>query len=311
MAYTDRFYDDPFGTKRRSAKDDLLKDVEDTFYGGGAAPAPTPTPTPKPTSLAMLGQPTGVLGKRQNAVSRIKRTLPFVDTSTGSQYIGPNGGGLGPQYDDRGYVNPLPRGAVGIQGSQQDKTFNQTLNGSQPTQSTIPTPPRPQTPAELAASMIGENLNKHGSLFGTGQIAEFAPLPSGQSGQINAASRFSSKPFVEGGYQFEAGTLLPEGFQESGGGGLTRQIPQENNQTLHFLPPGFTAATGSTGVPGSTQSDIHFQPPGFSSVTGVVGANKQLQLPQGQQLPQQQTQPIRIQSALDKVREMQGFGSAY
>lgn len=25
---------------------DLLKDVEDTFYGGGQAPAPTPTPTP-------------------------------------------------------------------------------------------------------------------------------------------------------------------------------------------------------------------------------------------------------------------------
>lgn len=28
-------------------RDDLLKDAEDTFYGGGNAPRPTPTPTPQ------------------------------------------------------------------------------------------------------------------------------------------------------------------------------------------------------------------------------------------------------------------------
>ena len=29
---------------------DLLRDTENTFYGGGTAPPPTPTPTPRPKS---------------------------------------------------------------------------------------------------------------------------------------------------------------------------------------------------------------------------------------------------------------------
>lgn len=45
-------------------RDDLLKDIDSTFYGGGQAPNPTPTPTPpvKPhqMSLAQLYDHFGV-----------------------------------------------------------------------------------------------------------------------------------------------------------------------------------------------------------------------------------------------------------
>lgn len=106
----------------------------------------------------------------------------------------------------------------------------------------------------------------------------------GLTRRVNAptAPRYSAQPFVEGGYTFPAGSQLPEGFQESGGGGLTRQIPQDTGEqsTVHFLPPGFTSTTGSTGVPGSTQNDTHFLPPGFSSVAGITDTNsKQLRQP--------------------------------
>lgn len=61
------------GDERR----DLLKDVEDTFYGGGhAQPKPTPTPTPKPR-------------KYQYGTSNVRRAVDFAAQS------GFNAGGFG------------------------------------------------------------------------------------------------------------------------------------------------------------------------------------------------------------------------
>lgn len=170
MAYTSDRYSFP-RPKKRSEQTDLLKDAEDTFYGGGhSQPTPTPTPTPQTTVLAMNNNPTGVLSSR-NGASRVRNPEPnegILPTTTGSQYVGGGGRQLGPQYNERGNVNPLPRGAVGIQGSQQD-AFNTSLNGSQPQSSQIPTPGRPMSHTELATDIAKRNLTAAGSQLGTPQ----------------------------------------------------------------------------------------------------------------------------------------------
>ena len=49
-----------FIPKRFDQRSDLLKDAEDSFYGGGQAPprpTPTPTPTPRPAGLEVQNTP--------------------------------------------------------------------------------------------------------------------------------------------------------------------------------------------------------------------------------------------------------------
>ncbi len=124
MAYTDRFY---------ATSDDDAQFPNDPFrkyFGGGARPSPTPKPTPTPTQVAMLGPTKGLFSPAtptpatvtpltQNAASRVN--------ANGSRYIAEGGRDLGPQYDDQGRVNPLPRGAVGVQGSPGANDFNVSL----------------------------------------------------------------------------------------------------------------------------------------------------------------------------------------
>ncbi len=69
---------------RRDDRADLLKDAENTFYGGGQAPMPTPTPTPQPNGYQygtadVYRQAMGPVtdeerrrGRRTNAASRIQ-----------------------------------------------------------------------------------------------------------------------------------------------------------------------------------------------------------------------------------------------
>ncbi len=52
----------------RDDRADLLRDAENTFYGGGQAPMPTPTPTPKPQGYQYGSE--DVL-RRRNAASRV------------------------------------------------------------------------------------------------------------------------------------------------------------------------------------------------------------------------------------------------
>lgn len=300
MAFTSDRYSFP-RPKKRSEQSDLLKDAEDAFYGGGNSqrPTPTPTPVPKPTSLAMLGQPIG-LGTSTNGASRARRSGGGItnvspdDPVSQSQYLGPNGSLLGPQYNRFGSVNPLPRGAVGIQGSQQD-AFNTSLNGSQPQSSQIPTPGRPMTHVEMATDIAKRNLTASGSQLGNTQSEN--ALPSGVQPYISPEEAARKSLQWTGGNVGWQPYLSPEQMTAQNlqytGGPSSGSVNAPSQQTIHFLPPGFTTAVGSTGVPNSTPNDIHFLPPGFTSVQGTKGQNGQLQF-----------QPP------DKTKD-QGYGSAY
>ncbi len=60
---------------RRDDRADLLRETENTFYGGGQAPMPTPTPTSTPRMRYQYG--TYDVQRRRNAASRI----PYLDQS--------------------------------------------------------------------------------------------------------------------------------------------------------------------------------------------------------------------------------------
>lgn len=139
---------------RRDDRADLLRDAENTFYGGGNAPAPTPTPTPKPRGY-QYGTDDVTDQRKNNAASRYNRHWDVNPIST-SQYIGKGGTLLGPQYDPQtAAVNPLPGGAVGIQGFSQPQSFGAAS--------------KPMTHTEMAADIARRNLTSSGSLLGTPQ----------------------------------------------------------------------------------------------------------------------------------------------
>lgn len=58
---------------------DLLRDAENTFYGGGTAPIPTPTPTPQPQRLAMTPEQAQNLAIAQAIARENMRRLSGVD----------------------------------------------------------------------------------------------------------------------------------------------------------------------------------------------------------------------------------------
>lgn len=286
----------PFLGRRRNAvsrlkmfddRTDLLKDAEDTFYGGGnAPPAPTPTPTPVPRSLPVtMSAKTAIPG---NGASRTQPPAPKAAPPIWT----PN-------------MSASVLGAVGGPSGDTASTFTGNTGF------------KAQTHTEMAADIARRNLQAAGAgpqnqsavsrlpfVSGGYQFPAGSPLPEGfqedNSGGLTrrvspvTETQYSKMPFVEGGYVFPAGSQLPEGFQENGGGGLTRRVQQEtNNQTVHFLPPGFTSAVGSTGAPNSSPNDIHFLPPGFTAISGTVNPDtKQLQF-------------------VPPKREEDGYGSAY
>ncbi len=301
----------------RDDRGDLLKDAENTFYGGGTAPMPTPTPTPTARGYAHGTSSVFDPKKRRNAASRLSY------------------GSLG------GPVGSTAFGAMINTAQQTQPVPTSTYNPAASTSNlNIPSQQRPMSHTDMAVDIARRNLTTTGSALGIPQQPSGPPtsrmpfinggyqfpagsvLPSGfredggggltQGSQTEA--RYSSSPFVNGGYIFPTGSVLPEGFQEDGGGGLTRQVsgsdpygyvamarsqsggktpnwtPEEWKQAtgggpqsdVHFLPPGFTATTGSSGTPNSSPNDIHFLPPGFTSVQGVTNPQtKQLQQDQG------------------------------
>jgi hypothetical protein len=298
MAYTDRF--DPF-MRRRDDRSDLLKEAEDSFYGGGNAPRPSPTPTatPRPTQLAMNGQPSGVLSTSTNAAGRVRTGGGILnvtpdDPVSSSRYLGPNGTDLGPQYDPTGAVNPLPKGAIGVQGSQNATAFNRSLNGSQPIPGAAPSPQMTHT--EMAADIAKRNLTASGSLLGD-QPQQQQQIPAGFRGYVSPERAASEGLQWTGGNTGWQPYVSPEEATKRNlqfTGGLNNVPSQQDQPTTHFLPPGFTSVQGSTGAPNSSPNDIHFLPPGFTSVQGTTNPQtKQLQF-----VPPPQKQD-------------EGYGSAY
>ncbi len=294
---------------RRDDRGDLLRDAENTFYGGGHVPAPSPTP--KPVRGYAYGTD-DVLDQNDypNAASRVRpRTVtstmansfysgrggtplgPQYDPSTGFQnprpsgtvglrgsgdtnisgstYIGRNGVDLGPQYGNQGQLNPKPAGAIGLQGSLPQTTAQQALSNFN----------RPMTHTEMAADIAKRNLTASGSQLGTPQ--QNTPLPAGVNQNITPEqARDMGLQWTGGnvGWQpyISPQQMTDQNLQYTGGS----NIPSQNGTTTHFLPPGFTTTTGSTGAPNSSPNDIHFLPPGFTSVQGAVNATtKQLQEP--------------------------------
>ncbi len=249
---------------------DLLKDAENTFYGGGTAPVPTPTPTPPTRGYAYGTEDVDPLKRKTTGAGRTFRRVDASNPVSTSQYMGMGGALLGPQYDQSGGVNPLPKGAVGVQGFAQ--TFNQNLNGSTPASSGF-TNQRPKTPSEMAADIARRNLTSVGSQLGTPQQTQ-QQVQSGFMGYVSPEDAGSQN------LQWTGGNTGWQSAQYTGG----TNIPSQQDQpTVHFLPPGFTATTGSTGTPNSSPNDIHFLPPGFTSVQGVTNPQtKQLQQPDDQ-----------------------------
>ena len=270
----------------RDDRGDLLRDAENTFYGGGNAPAPTPTPTPKPRGYQYGTSSVDdfdVFNKKRNAAGRLNRagimnvqddpTKPNFDPVSTSQYMGKGGTLLGAQYNPTsGRVNPLPGGAVGIQGFSQPSSFTAAS--------------KPMTHTEMAADIARRNLTSSGSLLGTPQsripgIADSTLSDQGiDPNQSMANVNFNALRNIQDNKDRQAGTY---------------QAPATDQSTIHFLPPGFTSVTGSTGVNGSSPNDIHFLPPGFTSVQGTTNSQtKQLQfIPPGMK------------------KEDEGYGSAY
>ncbi len=256
----------------RDDRADLLAEADNTFYGGGQAPAPTPTPTPAPRRAYQYGTSSvddfDVFNKNRNAASRINRPglinvqddpkKPNFNPVSTSQYMGKGGTLLGPQYNPTsGRVNPLPAGAVGIQGFSQPQTYSSGFRS------------QPMTHTEMAADIARRNLTATGSMLGTPQqqvpgISNSTLVDQGiDPSQSMANVSMNALRNIQDNKNRQAGT-----YQE----------PAQDQSTVHFLPPGFTAVTGSSGAQGSNPNDIHFLPPGFSSVQGVTNPQtKQLQ----------------------------------
>ncbi len=79
-------------TVQSDDRDDLLRDADTTFYGGGQAPMPTPTPTPKPNGY-QYG--TEDVRRRRNAASRFTSNYSPLTTATQGVRIGGQYGGAG------------------------------------------------------------------------------------------------------------------------------------------------------------------------------------------------------------------------
>lgn len=100
-----------------SDRADLLKEAEETFYGGGQAqkPVPTPTPTPKPR-------------KYQYGTSNVRRAVDFAAPSSGYGFSTRSFGGFGgPQGSTAGITftgSNFGREGVGAGGSPASGSLN-------------------------------------------------------------------------------------------------------------------------------------------------------------------------------------------
>lgn len=227
-----------------------------------------PTPEENPAYQAAISRP-------RNGAGITQRNVSPNNPVSASRYIGQNGVDLGPQYDRTGGVNPLPRGAVGVQGAQN---FNQSLNGVQP-QDQSQSFNTQMSHTDMATEIARRNLAATGSLLGGSSQQQ--QIPSGFQGYVSPEDAAQKNLQWTGGSAGWQPYLSPEQataqhLQYSGG-----QSPGSANaasdQTVHFLPPGFSTAIGSTGVKGSSPNDIHFLPPGFTAFQATTGDNGQLQ----------------------------------
>lgn len=269
-------------------------DVEDRFapYGSGAATSKTvksfirryglpnsrgnvTTPTPS-GGTATVGQSPGYSDEESIDIGSLTR-FPVSQ----SQYIGASGAVIGPQYDPKtGTVNPLPKGAVGVQGAPNANVFNRSLQGSLPASANVPIPATPLTHSQMATDIARRNLTSTGSVLGTPP----SNLPS------NVQLYISPEEAAAKGLQFTGGDegwqpyVSPQEMTDQNlmytGGPSSGSADASSRNTTRFLPPGFTTSVGSTGVAGSTDDDINFLPPGFNSVQGSINPiNQQLQRP--------------------------------
>ena len=143
-----------------------------------------------------------------------------------------------------------------------------------------------------------------GQMFQNQYASMFAPqqqqpqLPSGV--QQNISPEFARDNGLQWGGRSWLPYTSPQEMTDKNlmyvGGQPSGSADATSSETVHFLPPGFTATTGSTGVPGSSPNDIHFLPPGFTSVQGVTN-------PQTKQL---QFQPQGMGDMQETMRRMQG-----
>ncbi len=150
---------------------DLLRDADNTFYGGGQAPMPTPTPTPKPNGYQYGSE--DVL-RRRNAVSRFTglRTPPSRMTSN---YSG----------------SPSAYGSQGILGPDQNPAYQAALRNN-------PTPASRYAQAGSPASMVGTYKSDFGPRAvvstGTNSFRTYSP-EGGYIGRTGNAADYLNKQF--------------------------------------------------------------------------------------------------------------------
>ncbi len=217
---------------------DLLRDADNTFYGGGTAPMPTPTPTPMPQ-------------KYKRGTDMVMRRRIGYQYGTSS-------------VDD---LNPFST-ALSAAGSAMFPTPS-----SVPASSTVSRYRLPASNWKSHTDMATNIAKQRKALFTGAQLATQQPQATTQDDPNKPFNISSSsyKAFTDQPFSMEdrPSNISPSSYQA---------YLNQGGQTVHFLPPGFSTATGSTGVPGSTPNDIHFLPPGFSSVQGVTNPqSKQLQ----------------------------------
>ncbi len=143
----------------------------------------------------------------------------------------------------------------------------------------------------------------------------------------------SRMPFVSGGYQFPAGSPLPQGFQEDNAGGLTKRVSPATAArfskspfveggyvfpTGTQLPEGFQESGGgglTRQVPQEDNTTTHFLPSGFTAAVGSSGAQGSTPndihfLPPGFSSVQGVTNPQSKQLQFVPPKDDQ-YGSAY
>lgn len=273
----------------------LLRDADDAFYGGGQAPKPTPTPTPVPRlyrygtadvfydsndSLSGQGYPYEI--GPTNGAGRIRSrfrggggilNVTSDDPVSSSRYIGRGGVDLGPQYDPTGGVNPLPSGAVGVQGSRNDTAFNRGLNGAQSPQS--PTPSPQMTHTQMAQDIAQRNLSDAGSSLGT--PATSRSIPAGFRDYVSpedAAANSLQWTGENTGWQpfVSAEQATRENLQYSGGpqASALYSEPDVSNSSAQISPRSYGSAYSSSGVTQDELSNAGIRPSRYADAVGPI-----------------------------------------
>lgn len=311
---------------KRDDRADLLREIDNTIYGGGQAP-PQPTPTPTPRRGYQYGtsnvpydsndpfQYGGGYNSPTNAVSRtrsrarsgggILNVTPSSNPVSSSRYIGSGGVDLGAQYDPTGMVNPLPSGAAGVQGATQPRA------GMTPATSPA------MTHTQMAVDIARRNLTSAGSSLGASPDDSqlFSP-PSGIPRGANATriTGISSETLDNLG-------ITPESYANTDWAKVQEiqnnaEIPQLRSIGGYDQPSPVTpgqSASQSPGVSADELSNAGIRPGRYSDAIGPInrsGTGYSYMGPHGKVDMAGPMHSAAVRAAVERA-DRNGYGSTY